>query len=90
MKILLAEDDPTIFKGVEIFLKSKNFEVTGFNNGADAFRAYQKEMFDLVLSDVKMPHMTGLELLENIHKEGIDPGQLSEARVIKLARDLYA
>ncbi len=66
MKILIAEDDLSTRGGIEIFLKNQGFTVASTENGVEAFRAIQNDMPDVVLSDVKMPKMGGLELLRQI------------------------
>ncbi len=68
MNILIAEDDAATRRGIEIFLKNLGFEVLTAENGAEALQKCQNSVPDLVLSDVKMPQMNGLKLLERIRK----------------------
>ncbi|MFM8315848.1 MAG: sigma-54-dependent transcriptional regulator [Deltaproteobacteria bacterium] len=63
MLLLIVDDDPSILRNLESFLK-KNFTVDTCNNGSKAFELIQSKSYDLVLSDNKMPGMTGLELLK--------------------------
>jgi len=65
-KILIVDDEPMIR---EIFKEA--FEAIGFfvleaKNGREAFNLVSKEMFDCVLSDVRMPGGDGIELAKNI------------------------
>jgi len=66
MRILIAEDDSAIRKGIEAFLTSKGYDVESTGDGQAALDACIKNPPDLIISDVKMPRMTGLELLEKI------------------------
>ncbi len=66
IKILLADDDNGLRRVIQYKLQQKNYEVTAVINGEQALKAVQKEKFDLVLSDMKMPKLSGIELLEKI------------------------
>ena len=70
MKILIAEDDPATRRGIEVFLKNQGMTVFAAENGEDALAQFWQNHPDLVLSDVKMPRMGGLELLRRIRKSG--------------------
>ncbi len=69
MKILLADDDNIIRGGIETFLKSQSHQVTSVPDGKAALQLTQKENFDLIISDVQMPLMSGLEFLKALRKE---------------------
>jgi DNA-binding NtrC family response regulator len=67
MKILIVDDEVSIRE----IIQKNLFQMGGFNvetaqNGAEAIEKIEKEVFDLVLTDLKMPEMDGLELLKNI------------------------
>ncbi len=66
IKILLADDDNGLRRVIQYKLQQKNYEVTAVVNGQQALEAVKKEKFDLVLSDMKMPKLSGIELLEKI------------------------
>jgi len=66
MKILIAEDDPATRRGIEIFLQNQGFKVVSAENGMEAIRKFQSDLPDVVLSDVKMPRVGGLEFLRQI------------------------
>lgn len=68
MKILLVDDDPVIRSGIEIFLRSEGYEVCTVSNGKEALEKCIKDNFNLIISDVMMPEMTGLELLSKINE----------------------
>ena len=61
-RLLLVDDDP---QQVELFqlLHEQHFRVTGITSATDALALLEREPFDLVLSDLMMPTMSGLELL---------------------------
>ncbi len=64
LKIIIAEDEEITLKHLVNTLRKEGHEVSGTTNGQDAFDAIGKDHFDLLISDVKMPGMTGIELLE--------------------------
>lgn len=66
MKILLAEDNKESRNYLETFLRQIGQTVVAVENGLVALHYFKEEFFDLVLTDIKMPEMTGMELLRNI------------------------
>jgi CheY-like chemotaxis protein len=67
-KILVVEDEPTLSMVVCEFLRMMNFEVTCVANGVEALDMMCIKKFDLVISDIMMPKMGGIELIRNIRK----------------------
>ena len=67
-KILIAEDDPTMRKLMELQLVREGYEVTAVEDGRQALLLLQQEKFDLVISDIIMPFVSGLELLNSMLK----------------------
>jgi CheY-like chemotaxis protein len=65
-KILLAEDEPDILKVVRYRLIKKGYEVITAANGKEAITLIEEHMPDLILADVKMPLMGGIEILKFI------------------------
>lgn len=61
-KILLVEDNAVNRKVIGSFLSDLNCEVDAVTNGIDALAALQKNIYDLVLMDVSLPDMSGLEV----------------------------
>jgi two-component system, cell cycle response regulator CpdR len=61
-RILLAEDDDSMRGYLELALKRAGYEVTSFANGKDAFDRISQEPFTLLLTDIVMPLMDGIEL----------------------------
>jgi two-component system, chemotaxis family, chemotaxis protein CheY len=70
--ILLVDDEPHIRKYISLILKQMGSPVIiEAGNGADGIAAYQSRNPDLVLLDVNMPHMDGIEALKRLKE--IDP-----------------
>jgi len=70
-RILLAEDDESMRGFLERALEKAGYEVVGYSNGADAFERLQEEPFTLLLTDIVMPRMDGIELARRASE--IDP-----------------
>lgn len=65
-RILLAEDDKNLGMILKAFMDSKGFPTTLCLNGAEAFRVFNRDDFDLCLFDVMMPEMDGFTLARQI------------------------
>ena len=63
-RILLVEDDKNTLTGLIEILTDEGYEVTGADRGKKAFDLLEREDFDVLLTDFKLPDMTGLELYE--------------------------
>lgn len=63
-RILVVDDEESIREFLEIMLKKEGYEVTTAEDGLKAKEMLQKRSFDMVISDLQMPNMTGLELLK--------------------------
>jgi two-component system cell cycle response regulator CpdR len=61
-KILLAEDDNDMRRFLEKALEKAGHQVTSFAEGASAFEEIKQTSFDLLLTDIVMPEMDGIEL----------------------------
>ena len=61
-KILLAEDDDDMRNFLVKALEKAGHEVTSFGEGASAFEEIKQASFDLLLTDIVMPEMDGIEL----------------------------
>ncbi|MBD3361091.1 response regulator [Candidatus Peregrinibacteria bacterium] len=67
-KILVIDDEELIIKSLERLLNKEGFTVTVAENGAEAVERVRDIDFDLVITDVKMPDMDGIETLKKIRE----------------------
>ena len=65
-KIFVVDDDRFVLESVTTLLTEFGFSVRAFSNGQEAVRQFVMEPVDLVLTDINMPIMDGIELLEKI------------------------
>ncbi len=65
-RILTVDDSAAMRQMVEATLTAAGYEVLQATNGQEALEAAQQESFDLVLTDVNMPHMDGLTLVRRL------------------------
>jgi len=72
MHVLLIDDERAIRRALKEILEFEGCQVTEAENGAQALQHLQDQTFDLLFSDVKMPQMDGIELLDAIQSQGID------------------
>lgn len=63
-KILVADDDPLMLRLISDILKRMGKETTLATNGMQAIQALESESFDLVITDMKMPYKTGVDVLK--------------------------
>ncbi|MFO7715249.1 response regulator [Desulfosarcina sp.] len=68
-KIMVVDDEVGICKNVEKILKKSNYAVTRASSAKEALAIMAKESFSLMISDIVMPGMNGLELLKMVKKE---------------------
>lgn len=74
LKVILADDEPYIVQGLSLIIdwEKEGFEIVGTaDNGQETLKLIEEENPDLVITDIKMPIMTGLELLEKVRNEKI-------------------
>ena len=79
-RILLVDDDPNISHLVRLYLEKEGFEVTESARGDDALISFQQATPDLVLLDVMLPGMDGLQVLREIRKTSKAPVIMLTAR----------
>lgn len=68
-KILLVEDDTNIASGLQKVLRSEGYVVTALVRGDEGLERALAEDFDVVITDLKLPGVDGLELVKKVHQE---------------------
>jgi two-component system, chemotaxis family, chemotaxis protein CheY len=66
--ILIVDDSSTIRQQTRVLLESHGFRVVEATNGAEGLEEVKKALFDLILVDVNMPVMNGLEMIAHVRK----------------------
>lgn len=69
-RILVAEDDPHILRVICMWLKRQGHEVLEARNGLIALEVIQDSPVDVLVSDINMPGMDGLDLIETVLAQG--------------------
>ncbi len=68
-RIIVAEDEDITRKHLLHALTREGYEVVGTRNGREALDLIEREHFDVLITDVKMPEMDGIELLEKVKQK---------------------
>jgi len=66
--VLIVDDDPVNLQVLEAMLPAENYEITAVTNGKEALDLLDTKEWDLVISDVMMPNMSGYELTQRIRE----------------------
>ncbi len=75
-RLLIVEDERQIQLTLKLYMQSCGYEVEVSDNGRQAWELVReryagRRCFDLILTDIRMPEMTGVELLEKMWEEGL-------------------
>ncbi len=73
-RILIIDNDPNTNNLFKLFLEHDGYKVNAYTDPLDALYAFRKNIFDLVLLDLKMPKMSGMLLYQKLRN--IDPNLL--------------
>jgi len=71
MRLLLVEDDEMLGDGLKVGLKQQGYTVEWLRDGESAERALNHNTFDIVILDLGLPRLSGLDVLKSIRKRGI-------------------
>ena len=69
MKILITEDDTTIREGICAYLSEFNHEIIEARDGREALSKFESNKIDLVILDIQIPFINGLDVLRKIRKK---------------------
>jgi DNA-binding NtrC family response regulator len=67
-RILVVDDEQSMTQFLSIVLRKEGYQVTAVSNGREALERVKAENFDVVITDIKMPGMDGIQLLQGIKK----------------------
>jgi len=71
-RILVVDDDEDTCMLITDTLEENGYEVRTCSSGEQALAILEQERFDLILSDIRMPEMTGMDLLHRIRRKGLN------------------
>lgn len=74
-KLLIADDEPWIVTGITTLVHREFpdvFEVFSAGNGLEAMQVYRREAISVIISDVKMPRMSGLDMIDQLREDGCE------------------
>lgn len=72
-KVLVADDDPNVCEIIRLFFSKQQIDLVVANDGKQALELVEKEIPDLIVLDVMMPHMDGFEACREIRKKWDTP-----------------
>lgn len=73
-KILIVDDEPDVLEKLETIVSSEGFEVVKASSGKDAVERFETGCFDLVITDMKMPGLSGMDVLRQVKRIDKDVG----------------
>lgn len=79
-KILLVEDDPSISEMVKIYLSNEGFQIKAVFTGSEAVNSFKSEHYDLVILDLMLPELSGMDFLQKLRLESYVPVIIMSAK----------
>lgn len=67
-KILIVDDEKITLKNLEHVMKKEGYDVVGTDRGPHALKLLEEQYFDVVLTDMKMEKVDGMQILERCHE----------------------
>lgn len=83
-RILIVDDEKVFSNYLEQILTRKGYQIQVAHNGEEAFAHYEKGAYDLVMTDIKMPKVTGMELLKQIKQKALESEGAKDASVVMM------
>lgn len=80
-KILIVDDDRQIAELIEVYLKNEGYVTAKASDGMEAFRMLEETSYDLIVLDIMMPNMDGLEFCQKVRKDSSIPILMVSAKV---------
>lgn len=71
-KILIIDDEEIVLKSCKRILKNANYEIDTALSGEEGLKAAAQKRYDIVITDIKMPGLSGIQVLERLRKERPD------------------
>lgn len=72
MKILIIDDERSIRNSLKEILTDEGYETDVAEDGAQGCEMAEKERYNVIFCDIKMPNMDGIEVLDKLHQDGVD------------------
>lgn len=85
MRVLVVEDDPALLAVIRDVLESEAFQADGAANGDDGYFLAQQAIYDLIVLDIMLPGMNGVEIVRALRK-----GRIATPVILLTARDSVA
>ena len=84
--ILIVDDEKKEREGIALLLKRFGFPLRAAlaQNGEDALKIMEKNHFDILLTDIKMPYMDGIQLIRETQKRGLNQYVLFTVHMVNL------
>ncbi|KGR76296.1 response regulator transcription factor [Ureibacillus sinduriensis] len=80
-KILIVDDDRQIAELIEVYMKNEGYDTAKASDGMEAFRMLEQSPYDLIVLDIMMPNMDGLEFCQKVRKHSSIPILMVSAKV---------
>jgi len=81
-KVLIAEDSSVIQNLTKKILEFQNFEIRSVKNGKEVLKALEKDHYDVILMDINMPQMDGMQCAREVRK--LDDKQKAQIPIIAI------